>query len=118
MTDITTATLDGADSFIMSHETSVGNNCTESVVNLAKAIAEAENIFDYEQAYINIREDIKAQGKNAESLDILATTSCGIAFEKDSDVDMLVCLTDNGKIAKYLAKQRPKQPILACSVKG
>ena len=63
MTDITTATLDGADSFIMSHETSVGNNCIESVVNLTKAIAEAENIFDYEQAYINIREDIKSQGK-------------------------------------------------------
>jgi len=31
---------------------------------------------------------------------------------------MLVCLTENGKIARYLAKQRPKQPILACSVSG
>jgi len=31
---------------------------------------------------------------------------------------MMVCLTETGKIAKYLAKQRPKQPILACSTSG
>jgi len=64
---------------------------------------------------VNIREDIKRLGTQALNIDILATSSVGIAFEKDSDVDMLVCLTETGKIAKYLAKQRPKQPILACS---
>jgi pyruvate kinase len=48
MTEITTATLDGADSFILSHETSIGENAIESVLNVTKAIAEAENIFDYE----------------------------------------------------------------------
>lgn len=48
MTEITSSTLDGADSFILSHETSVGENGIESVINVAKAIAEAESIFDYE----------------------------------------------------------------------
>lgn len=118
ITEITTATLDGADTFVLSHETSCGQNSLEAVVSLAKGIAEAEGIFDYEQAYINIRESIKQQGPNAQNIDILATSSCGIAFEKDSDVDMMVCLTETGKIAKYLAKQRPKQPILACSTSG
>jgi len=48
LTEITTATLDGADSFILSHETSTGNHGIEATVNLAKAIAEAEAIFDYD----------------------------------------------------------------------
>jgi len=41
-----------------------------------------------------------------------------MAFEKDSDVDIIVCITDNGKIARYLSKQRTKQPVLACSIKS
>jgi pyruvate kinase len=59
LTEITTATLDGADSFILSHETSMGPNGIEATINLAKGIAEAEAIFDYEQAYTNNREDLK-----------------------------------------------------------
>lgn len=93
MTEITTATLDGTDSFIMTHETSIGINPIQAVIQLAKGIAEAEGIYDYEQAYVNIREEIKSQGAHALNIDILATSSVGIAFEKDSDVDMMVCLT-------------------------
>jgi len=48
LTEISTATLDGADSFILSHETSIGKNSIATTVNLAKAIAEAEAIFDYD----------------------------------------------------------------------
>jgi len=62
MTEISTATLDGTDSFIMTHETSIGINPVKAVVQLAKGIAEAEGIFDYEQAYVNIREEIKKNG--------------------------------------------------------
>lgn len=118
LTEITSTTLDGADAFIMCHETSNGSYSLEAVTSLAKGIAEAENVYDYEQAYTNIREGIKHEGVNAASIDILTTTACKICFEKDSDVDMLVCLTENGKIARHLGKQRPKQPILACSTNG
>jgi len=31
---------------------------------------------------------------------------------------MFVCITESGKIARHLAKQKPKQPILACSTSG
>ena len=118
MTEVTAVTLDGADAFIMTHETSIGEHNVEAVISLAKAIAEAENIFDHEQAYVNLREEIKEQGIDASNIDILATTSVGIAFEKESDVDMIVCITENGKIARFLSKQKPKQPILACSTNG
>jgi pyruvate kinase len=46
--DITSAVLEGADAFILSMETSIGNYPCEAVIQLAKAIAEGENIIDYE----------------------------------------------------------------------
>ncbi len=49
--DISNAVLDGADVFILSHETSVGHNPLNATILLAKAIAEAENIYDHEQAF-------------------------------------------------------------------
>ena len=81
-------------------------------------MAEAENIFDYEQAFVNVREEIKDQGDTADTLDLLATTGCAIAFEQRENVDLFVCLTENGRIARHLSKQKPKQPILACSADG
>ena len=48
MTEVTAVTLDGADAFIMTHETSIGEHSVEAVISLAKGIAEAENIFDHE----------------------------------------------------------------------
>ena len=52
------------------------------------------------------------------NIDILAHTGCSIAYEQRENVDMFVCLTQNGKIARHLSKQKPKQPILACSTSG
>lgn len=46
--DVSTGVLEGADVFILSHETSIGKNPVDSTVLLAKAIAEAENVFDHE----------------------------------------------------------------------
>lgn len=43
---------------------------------------------------------------------MLCSTATQIAL--DNNVDLFVVLTTNGKIARYLAKQRPMQTILAC----
>jgi pyruvate kinase len=108
LTDITTATLDGADAFILSHETSIGKNIFDSTIQLAKGIAEAESIYDYEQAHVNNRQDLKDMDKYASNIDVLCNTACSMAFEKDSDVDIILCFTENGKIARFLSKQRTK----------
>ena len=115
VTEITQATLDGADTFILSHETSIGKHGIEATIALAKGIAEAEAIFDYDQVYANNREDLKGMDGKSPNIDILTSTSCSMAFEKDSEIDIIVCITDNGKIARYLSKQRTRQPVLACS---
>lgn len=55
--DITSAVLEGADAFILSHETSIGKHPVDAVIQLAKSIAEGENIIDYEQVYNEVRAD-------------------------------------------------------------
>jgi pyruvate kinase len=118
LSEISSVTLNGADCFILSHETSCGKFCVEATICLAKAIAEAENIYDYDQASTNVRSEIKKLGQKADNIDILASTGTSVAFDPRENVDLFVCLTENGKIARHLAKQRPKQPILACSISG
>lgn len=55
MTEISTACLDGVDSIMLCHETSIGKFPINAMNHLAKSIAEAENIFDWEQSYINMK---------------------------------------------------------------
>lgn len=49
--DVANSVIEGADVFILSHETSVGKYPCDSTILLAKSIAEAENVYDHEQAY-------------------------------------------------------------------
>jgi len=53
--DVSVAVLDGCDGFILSHETSIGKKPIDATVLLAKAISEAEQIFDHEQAFQDAR---------------------------------------------------------------
>ena len=48
MSEISTACLEGADCFMLTHETSIGKQPIDATTFLAKAIAEAEGIYDYE----------------------------------------------------------------------
>jgi len=48
MAEISTSCLEGADCFMLTHETSIGKQPIESITFLAKAVAEAEGIYDYE----------------------------------------------------------------------
>lgn len=47
--------IEGADVFILSHETSVGSYPADATILLAKSIAEAENVYDHEQAHQELR---------------------------------------------------------------
>ena len=111
--DISAAVLDGADAFILSNETSVGQNPQGSAVLLAKAIAEAEQVYDHEKAFQEARQVSKEEGKGVGVTDMLCSTATQIAL--DNNVDLFICLTKTGKIARYLARQRPEQLILCCS---
>jgi len=49
--DVSSSVIEGADCFILSHETSQGKYAVDATVLLAKAIAEAESIYDHELVY-------------------------------------------------------------------
>lgn len=53
--DVSAAVMEGADVFILSHETSMGQFPVDATILLAKSIAEAENIYDHEQVYQELR---------------------------------------------------------------
>ena len=111
--DISQSVLDGADAFILSHETSISKKGVQTCELLSKAIAEAEQVFDHEQAFTDAREDSKAEGKNIAATDMLCSTATQIALT--NNVDLFICLTSSGRIARNLARQRPHQIILCCS---
>jgi pyruvate kinase len=103
--DVTSGVLEGIDAFILSHETSIGRFPVDTTVQLAKCIAEGENILDYEQVYNEVRADAVNNSKKLSPADALATTACSIAL--DNNVDMFICITETGRIARYIAKYRP-----------
>jgi pyruvate kinase len=114
LTDVSNSVIDGADIFVLTNETSIGCSPLETTKLLSKAIMEAENVFNHDQAYQDMRDVLKAKGEKAHPTDILCSTAMNIALE--NNVDLFLCITHTGRIAKFLAKQRPMQPILACSI--
>ena len=60
-----------------------------------------------------MRKEAIDRGSEGNVLDMLCTTATQIAL--DNNVDLFIVVTETGKLAKYLAKQRPMQTILACS---
>ena len=68
----------GADVFMLTTETSNGKFAQESMKFLAKTIAEAEQVYDYDQEYANNKKSVIEMPNN---VDILAHTACQIAFE-------------------------------------
>ena len=115
LAEISQMVLNGSDCLILDSETAIGKHPLKALEALAKGIAEAETVFDYDQAYFNQKKYVAEKGLN---LDILAHTGCQIAYEQKENVDMFVCMTETGLIARHVAKQRPKQPILACCTSG
>lgn len=53
--DISSATLEGCDIFVLTHETSMGKNPSGAAVQVSKAILEAERIYDHKEAYENAK---------------------------------------------------------------
>lgn len=73
--DVSSSVMEGADVFILSHETSQGKYSVDACVLLAKAIAEAENIYDHELTYQELRNIAKEQGSKGSVVDMLCTTA-------------------------------------------
>jgi len=109
--DVANAVLDGSDCVMLSGETAGGLYPIESLSIMARIACEAEQMFDYERMYNEIRAHSPVPTLTAESI-AAACASAALSL----NIDIIIVLTDTGRIARLVAKYRPKQVILACSV--
>lgn len=109
--DVANAVLDGSDCVMLSGETANGEYPINAVSMMAKCACEAENMINYKTLF----EDIKDHTPNALiTAESMASSAARAAL--NLDIDLIIVLTDTGRIARLVAKYRPRQPIMACSV--
>lgn len=109
--DVANAVLDGTDCVMLSGETANGDYPLNAVTIMAKICVEAEKMIDYKRLYNDLKLYSSGALPTAE-----AVASAAVSTVLDLNIDLIIVLTDTGKIARYVAKYRPPVPILACSV--
>jgi len=100
VSDVANAILDGADSVMLSEETSVGNYPVESVEQMAKIIKHTEKFLKEMPLEHSVSE-----------VDVLGKAACGMALRVMAKY--IVCVTNSGYTALMISKHRPPVPIIA-----
>jgi pyruvate kinase len=103
--------LDGTDSVMLSGETANGDYPLNAVTIMSKICVEAERMLDYKRLYNDIKLYSPGPVSTAEAI-----SSAAVATVLDLNIDLVIVLTDTGKIARFVAKYKPSVPILACSI--
>jgi len=109
--DVANAVLDGTDCVMLSGETANGDYPLNAVSIMSKICVESEKMIDYRRLYNDLKLYSSGAMPTAE-----AVSSAAVATVLDLNIDLIIVLTDTGKIARYVAKYRPSVPILACSI--
>ena len=108
--DVANAVLDGSDMVMLSGESANGSYPTHAVSVMARTCVEAENSTDYLQTY----RDAKAAAGVVDTAESVASAAAAAVLDND-DVSLIVCLTGTGRLARLVAKYRPRVPVLAVS---
>ena len=109
--DVANAVIDGTDCVMLSGETANGDYPFNAVTIMSKVCVEAEKMLDYKRIYNDLR--LFSPGPLVTAEAVAAAT---VSTVLDLNIDLIIVLTDTGKIARYVAKYRPPVPILACSM--
>jgi pyruvate kinase len=109
--DVANAVLDGSDCVMLSGESANGAYPINAVTIMAKICCEAEKTLNYERVYADIKKNTPTGVSIAESV---AAAAVGTVI--DLDIDLIIVLTDSGKLARLVSKYKPSVPVLACSV--
>lgn len=109
--DVANAVLDGTDAVMLSGETANGDYPLNAVTIMAKICVEAEKMIDYKRVFNDVKLYSQGPVSTAE-----AVAAAAVSTALDLNIDLVIVLTDTGKIARYVAKYKPSVPILACSI--
>jgi pyruvate kinase len=77
---------------------------------MSRCCIEAEKMINYWDVY----HLIKKYTSKMDTAEAVACAAVGTALELD--IDLIIVMTETGKIARYISKYRPRQVILACSI--
>lgn len=109
--DVANAVIDGTDCVMLSGESANGDYPINAVTIMGKICAEAEKTLDHKRIYSDIKMYSPMPIQTAE-----AVAAAAVATVLDLNIDLIIVLTDSGKLARLVAKYKPSVPILACSV--
>ncbi len=108
--DIANAVMDGSDSIMLSGETATGEYPVNAVSMVAKITSEAEKMIDSRSLFESIVRDAPPPSDTAESAAASAASSA-----LKLKIDLIILLSETGRIGRLVAKYKPTQPILVCS---
>lgn len=105
VTDIMNSVLQGADFVMLSGETAGGSFPVESLLEMRKIATEAEIL-------INHKENFKKRIQSGFGCPLEALASSVVLFSLETNSKVIICLTNDLFIGRYLSKHRPKAFIL------
>ena len=106
VTDVANAVLDGTDAVMLSEETAIGKHTVEAVAMMARIATDVESGFPFDTWGQRFAKD------GAKPLpDAVSRGACSLA--EDIDAAGIITFTQSGSTARLVAKNRPRQPILA-----
>lgn len=106
--DIANAILDGADCFLLSKETAIGEHPVEAITTLSAICKEAEAAVYQKQVFADLSEK---QFTPIEPIYAVAISAVEASLKCNAAV--IIVLTTTGRSAKILTKYRPRCPIIA-----
>jgi len=95
---------------MLSGETANGEYPINAVSMMSKVSSEAEKMLNYRHLFDDVKSKI---GKKLITAESVAASAASAAL--NLEINLIVCITDTGRIARLVAKYRPEQPIFACS---
>ena len=108
--DLQSTIIDGADVIMLNRETSYGKFPIEAVQEVAQVLAESERAFDSKKKF----EHVKAKSNMSDKNEILAVIISSLVLqERSGPIDMILCLSQEGKMSKILSKYKLPIPLIS-----
>jgi len=108
--DIANAVLDGSDAVMLSGETANGDYPLNAVEIMQNICTEAELVFPH----LSYFDEMIKKCPKVSTEEAIARAAVRLSLELDSKI--ILCFTQNGLIARLIAKYRPTAYILAISI--
>jgi len=107
--DVANAVFDGTDCVMLSGETANGPYYKEAVGILARTCCEAEEVVNFENMHVAVRNSTRKRFGIISSTESIASSAVMTAY--DVKAKIILVMSETGSTARQIAKFRPNMPI-------